>query len=120
MGTSAGFENHNNELSPSECRSLCLPWEYQCMFVSAQVYVECVHVVLYVQEYVDHIFVINIHHGNTASGESFKTVNLQIGECRRHSERVLVSLWDRREVYLACMHYTVEVCRNIFFIHQKF
>lgn len=45
----------------------------------------------------DHILLINIHHGNIASGESFRTVILQRGESGGRFERALVSHWYKLE-----------------------
>lgn len=92
MGTSAGLENHNNELSPLECHSLCPLCVYECY--ACLLVLECMS---YVQEYVDHILVINIRHGNIADGESVRAVILQRWKWGGRSERALLSHWDRLE-----------------------
>lgn len=87
-------------LSPLKCHSLvyCL-----YMFVSAWVCIVSTHV--YLQKYVGHILVINIHLGNIASGESFRTVILQRGKWGGCSERAPVSHKQGLDskIYMLCI-----------------
>lgn len=79
--TCARLQTHGDKWSSLQCLLSCL----HTMAGACRVYAG-----MHTQKYVDHIPLINIHHGNIGSSESFRTLILQRGELGGCFERALV------------------------------